>query len=266
MELITIILSSLLGILSPAGFVVDRVAANAIRNQLDGAETLAVRIDNAPNYRVLQGKAERVRIAGRGLYPLPDVRIAALEVETDPIAIDPSSVQRGHPKLEQPLQAGVKVVLNQNDINRALQSETIAKRFRNLSLDALGGAPAQQLQRYDFVNPHVEFLGNNRLRFQVTLQGQRQSANQVQITAESGLEIIAGHQLQLVDPMIRVNDRPLPAELITLLTGGISQRLDLANLDASGITARVLKLEMDGDTLTLAAFVRVDPTFTASGK
>lgn len=65
MEFLTILLSALLGIVSPAGFVLDRVAETAIRNQLDSAEELSVRIDNTPSYRALQGRVDRVRIAGR---------------------------------------------------------------------------------------------------------------------------------------------------------------------------------------------------------
>jgi hypothetical protein len=263
MEFLTIFLSSLLGILSPAGLVVDRVVENAIRSQLDSAETLAVRIDNAPSYQVLQGKAERVRIAGRGVFPRPAIRIAAVDVETDPIAINPSSLG-GKLKLDKPLQAGVRLVIDRQDINRALQSPAIAQKLRSLSLDFLGGS-AGQLQRYDFVNPQVEFLGNNRLRFQVSLKEQR-SDNQVSIVAESGVAIASGRQLQLIEPTVRINDEALPSQLVSLLVGGVSQRLDLANLENSGITARVLNLEMNQDELTLAAFVRIDPRFLASVK
>jgi hypothetical protein len=260
MELFTILLSALLGIFSPVGFAVDRVAESAIRKQIQSAETLAVRVDNAPSYQLWAGKVERVRIAGRGIYPISGIRIAVLELETDPIAVDPGHLRQGKVQLAQPLNAGVRIVVTAADLNRALQSPQISKKLRDLSLDFLG-SPGQQLERYEFVNPQVEFLNQQRLRFQTQLKSQ-QSDTQIAITVESGIQINSGRQLQLVEPTATINGRPLPPQLIKLLVGGIDQRLDLANLQAQGITARVLSWQLDRQQLSLAAFVQIDPKFT----
>jgi hypothetical protein len=85
------LVSSLLALVSPVGLVVDQIALNAIRSQFEKVDQLQVRIDNAPSYQLLQGKVERVRIAGRGLQ-LKQIRIAAIELETDPINLDPRSL------------------------------------------------------------------------------------------------------------------------------------------------------------------------------
>ncbi len=262
MEFLTILLSALFSLFSPAGFVAEQVAAQAIRNQFDQVETLAVRIDSTPNYQLVQGKADRIRIAGRGIYPEADLRIAALDIETDAIAISPTSLRTGNPQLEKPLNAGIHLVLTREDINRALQSPEVTDRLRNLSFDLLG-SPAQQLERYDFVDPQVTFLENQRIRLQVTLQSQ-QTATQVTIIAETGIQITNGRQLQLIDPIAKINDRPLPPQLINLLVGGINDRLDLAKLEEQGITARILQWNVDRDQLSLAAFIRVEPEFDPS--
>lgn len=255
MEFLTILLSALLGIVSPVGFVVDRVAENAIRNQLADVEDLAVRIDNTPSYQLAQGRVDRVRIAGRGLYPTEDLRIAVLEIETDAIVLDAGRLRAGTPQLEAPLQAAVRLVLTEADINQTLQSEAVAQQLQGINLGALGGINAEP---YDLVRPEINFLGNDRVQFQVTLQGQ-QSGEQNLITIESGLEIIAGRQLRLVDPSADINGSPLPTQLIDFFLLGINQQLDLGNLEASGITARVLKLEIVADELSLASFVQVTP-------
>jgi LmeA-like phospholipid-binding len=166
MELITILLSSLLGILAPIGLVSDRLATTAIRDRLESADTLAVRIDNAPSYQLLQGKVQRVRIAGRGIVPRPDLRIAALEVETDAIALNPTSLRKGKPQLEQPLQAGVRLELTQEDVNRFLQSPAVVERFKTLNLNLPNDA--NQPEPYSIKTVQVDFLTNNRLKFLVT--------------------------------------------------------------------------------------------------
>ena len=262
MEFVAILLSSLIGILSPVGLVADRVAEEAIRHQVKAVEHLAVRIDNAPSYRLAQGRADRIRIAGRGIYPVAGVRIAALEVETDPIALNLASLSTKKPRLDAPLQAGVKLVLNQEDINRALQSEAIAKRFRNLNLNFLSSS-GNASEKFDLVNPQVEFLPNSRLRLQVTLQGQ-QTQHQDRIVVEAGIQMLSGRQLQLVTPTIHLNDQTLPPQIIALLTGGINQYFDLRRLQSAGITARVLSLETQDNTVTMAGFIRLDPSFSAS--
>ena len=49
MEFLTILLSSLLGLIAPTGLAVDRTAENAIRSQLNKVDRLEVRVDNAPS-------------------------------------------------------------------------------------------------------------------------------------------------------------------------------------------------------------------------
>src|SRR4028118_1069135 len=169
MEFFTILLSGLLAVLSPVNLVADKVTEGAIRARFNKVEQLKVRIDNAPNYQLIQGKVERVRIAGRGLWLTPDIRIGALEVETDPINVNlqglRQSGQSPRSSLRQPVQAGVRLVLTQEDINKALQAPAVAARLRLIGSRILGGSP----ERYEFLNPQVEFLDNNRSRFQVEI-------------------------------------------------------------------------------------------------
>jgi hypothetical protein len=66
MELISIILSALLGGVGTGGVVVDTLAEAALRNQVAGAESLQVRIDNVPNYQLINGRIEHTRVAARG--------------------------------------------------------------------------------------------------------------------------------------------------------------------------------------------------------
>ena len=257
MEFLTILLSGLLALVSPAGLVIDKVIANNLRSRLNKVEQLEVRVDNTPSYPIVQGKAERVRIAGRGLWLTPDIRIGALEVETDPLNVDIQRLRQGGKKsiresLRQPLQTGVRLVLTQDDLNKALQSPTVKARLRVLGSRLLGGSP----ERYEVVNPRLEFLGNNRIRFQVELL--QKEAEPTQLLVESGLSFAAGHSLTLVEPVVTVNGEPLSPFIVSGLIEGVSRRFDLRTLEERGITARVLQLKIETRELQLAAFVRVN--------
>lgn len=260
MELITILLSGLLGLVSPAGLVIDRIAENAIRSQFKKVEQLQVRVDNAPSYQLLQGKVERVRIAGRGLQlKRQDIRIAALELETDPIDFELRNLGQRQPKLERPFQAGVHLVLTEQDINQALKSPRLIARLRNLGISELRNPASVLVQRYELVNPRVEFLENNRLRFQVELtQG---NVKPLAIMVESGLGVLAGRQIQLVAPFsVSVNGVVVPNQLVNAIATNLNKQLDLRNLELYGLRARLIKLKVSQDELEIAAFLRVEPS------
>jgi len=257
MEFFTILLSGLLAVLSPVNLVADKVTEGAIRSRFNKVEQLKVRIDNAPNYQLVQGKVERVRIAGRGVWLTPDIRVDALELETDPLNVDLQRLRagsQGSPRasLRQPIQAGVRLVLTESDLNKALASPNVAARLKIIGSRALGGSP----ERYEFINPKIELLGSNRLRFQVEVQ--EKDAQPLALIVESGLNIVSGRSLQLVEPVVSVNGKPLSSLLVAAFTRGISNGFNLRTLEERGITARFLQFKVDKGELDIAAFVRVD--------
>ena len=56
MEILVLILSSLISVLSPLNFAADKVAENAVRSQFKAAEVVKVRIDSAPLHNPTFGK------------------------------------------------------------------------------------------------------------------------------------------------------------------------------------------------------------------
>ncbi|MGI0487103.1 DUF2993 domain-containing protein [Pantanalinema rosaneae CENA516] len=254
MDILTIVLSSLLGLVSPVGVVTDQVVAATIRDQLDSVEELRVRIDNAPNYDIVQGKADRIRIAGRGVFPLKDLRLAVVELETDPVNLNRRRLQRGRLRLQEPFRAGVRLVVTEADINQALRSPNVLKRLQRLARQFLGS----QAGDYTIQNSQVEFLANQRVRLQTELQSMG-SPDRLAIEVESGLDIVAGRQLRLLQPTVQLNGTAVPEAIVIAVTDRLPSMLDLQQLEASGITARVLQFKLDDNQAELAAFVQVTP-------
>jgi hypothetical protein len=259
MEFLTILLSGLLGLVSPVGIVVDRTAENAIRSQFAKAGELRVRIDNVPSYQLLQGKVERLRIAGRSLQlKRQNIRIAVLELESDRIEIKPRSLTR-KPQLKKPLQAGVRLVLTQEDINQALRSPQVIARLQNLNINLRYFANTRAKTVYNLVNPQVQFLPNNRLQIQAELQ-EKQKSKPLLIKAESGVSIVNGRQIELINLVAEVDKVEVPPRLINVILNKINKRLNLRNLEGGRVQARILKLKISQGELEMAAFVRIDPS------
>lgn len=264
MEFFTILLSSLLGLIAPIGLVIDRSAESAICSQFEKVEQVQVRVDNTPSYQLLQGKVERVRIAGKGLLLKQlGIRIDTLELETDPIDVNLRSLPPRQLKLNQPFQAGVRLVLTQQDINKALQSPLVAASLRdldiNIDIKEVNKPDNDSEQSYDFVNPRVELLANNRLRFQVELQEQG-NIKPLALTVESGLNVVAGRQLQLVKPVVYIDQEAVTDELVSAIANNISQKLNLGDLERNGLKARILQLNVNPQKLEVATFIRLEPS------
>ncbi|MFB2934838.1 DUF2993 domain-containing protein [Aerosakkonemataceae cyanobacterium BLCC-F154] len=270
MLFLVIFLSTLLGVLESVGVFVDRFAENAIRQRFEKVEQLQVRIDNAPNYQLVGGKVQRVRVAGRGLWLTKEARIAVLELDTDPLNVDLQGIRGGKvpplAALRQPAKAAFRLVLTEKDVNNLLQSPKISQQLQQLSSRFLGSAGGQQIESYEIINPRIEFLAENRLRFQVELRQkegtgteQPNTDQKLAVIAESGLRIVNGHQLELISPKVSINENTIPEFLIGALAQNFIDELDLKKLQDSGITARILNLELNQEQLEIAAFVQVEP-------
>lgn len=259
MEIVVAILTSLLAIASPVGAVVDQLAEDAIRDQIAGAEQLQVRIDNVPNYQLINGRVDHVRVAGRGVYPVPGLRIATLDLETDPIDVDLASLQQGRLKLDEPAAAALHLVMEADDINAFLQTDWVQTWLAQFQFGLPGQSGGREANRYGLVNPTVKFVEGDRIGLVVDLQD-RVLNETIAIDVELGLAIANGHRLQIIDPHITIDGEAAPPQLLTSLIDGASEKLTLQALEASGITARVLNFQVRNNELDVAVFAKVDPS------
>jgi hypothetical protein len=282
MEILTIALASLLGIGSSGGIVLDRIAQSKIRSQVISVEQQAVRIDNQPNYRVAQGKLSRVRIASRGVRIQPGIRIASLDLETDPIAVKLSNIkldniERLRESLAVPAAGALKVVLTEKDLNQALQSTEIQAQLQKTLNRAIASKAGSTNISYQLSDIQLKLHPKNRLQVSVKLSRPRPKRNlnlesnstsgtyrakntsrELAVSLELTVKVINGKKVRLLDPQGTVNGRPMSSRLLNGFAVGISDRLNLNTLSADGILARILQLEINEDNLQLISFVRLE--------
>jgi hypothetical protein len=260
MELFAGLLTTILGIAGAPGIAIDKIATDFLRGQIVRADALEVRVDNAPNYQILLGNVDRIRVAGRGVYVLDFLRIDQIDLETDPISIDINGLQSGKIVLRRPLQAAVRVVLLSTDINTALRSPSIQSSFKSLSIDITGTNRNPEI--LDLINPEVTFLESNRIRLAATLQSQpkptQPKPTQLKVSVNAELKTIGGTKLQIVNPRIELEGTPVPEKIAQAFAQGLNKVLDLRQLESKGITARVLKLEFTEGKMQVIGFAKMD--------
>ncbi|PZV01031.1 MAG: DUF2993 domain-containing protein [Leptolyngbya sp.] len=261
MELITIILSALLGVAGSGGVVVDTLAEAALRDQLAGAETLQVRIDNVPNYQLVNGRIEHTYIAARGVETrqIPGLRIDSIDIETDAVDVDLARLQQGTLVLDQPAQAALRLRLNDDDLNAFLQSPLVQGWLDSLEFTLPGAVGQREQNRYGLANPSLEFLAGDRFRIVVDLQD-RVTQENVAIAVELGLTVLNGHRFALVDPSITVDGEDTPPQLLESFVQGAQERLTLRRLEALGVVARVINFKVRDNELDVAIFARIEPS------
>lgn len=261
MELLTILLSGLTALLSLTGVVVDKNIEAAFRSQIDHAEELQVRTDNAPSYQIINGKIDKVRVASRGLWVTKDLRLDTLEIETDPLAVNLQAIQADgktpRSSIQQPIQAAIRLKLNESDLNNFLKSPEAIAQLQKMTTSMLGGAAASSLNKdYQITNPQVKFLANNRLGLSAELKDPG-SGETLPVKLETGVNVIGGRKFQLVEPTATVGGTQVPPFLLAGLTAGIGDRLNVDMLEQRGLSTRILQFKVNPQQLELAAFVRI---------
>lgn len=273
MELVAILLSGLLTGLSVAGIFVDGAVESRARSRFSDVDQLEVRVENAPSYRLLEGEVDRIRVASRGVQLTPDIRLDALEIETDPLSVDLETLRSGEVQnlrsaFNAPLQVGVRAVLTEADLNQALRSPQIQARLQQVTSRLGDRLPPSFGQISQLTSPQITLLDNGRIRFQGNLQFQstpERPSQEFQVRFETGLAIVGEQRLQFVDPTAIVNNRPLPPVFVSGLAKQVSSRLNLATLADAGIVARLLQLKVDDNQVEVAAFVRLESLQNTTG-
>lgn len=251
MDIIAGLLALIAGLGGGAGYLSDQAVTHLLHQNLDSAEILEVRLQSTPNTKVLRGDIDRVLLAGRGLVIEPYPRIAILELETDPLSLD-----LGNPvELRHPLQAAFRLELLEADLNATLQSEVILAEFQGIQADLplLGG----EAQVFDLLNPAITFLANNRLRLAARLEP-RNDDPPLDIEFTALVVVVEGNRLTLQDTEFLLNAVPVPQEITEAFLAGLNEALDLTQLEAQGITARVLELTITENQLQVLGFIRLE--------
>lgn len=260
MDIVALLVSALMAVAAPTGVVVDTLATDALRRQVAEVEDLSVRIDNVPNYPVIQGRIDPIWVAARGVYlrQLPALRIAALDLETDPLALDLGSLRRGKLSLNAPAQAALRMRIQEEDINAFLGSSQVQAWLEDLQFNLPGETADRAQRRYGLANPQVNLLANNRLWIGVDLEDRVLEAT-LPITLETGIVMANGHQIDLIDPHLEIEGEAVPLALVSPLAAGALEAFSLRRLEAWGLTSRVLALAIHDHELDLAIFARLDP-------
>ena len=256
MEIVAGLLALLAGLGGSANFAIDRLARGAVADRLDSAEVLEVRIQAAPNVKLVGGQIDQILLAGRGLTLEPYPRLQLLEIETDPVQV---GLNDGELELLSPLQAALRFELMETDLNAALQSPAVLEQFQDIEAELPVFGARDEPEIFSLETPAVELLGQNRLRLKarLVLQSDGDTEGELEIDFATRLQVEAEQRLLLLEPAMMLNGEPVPEEIADAFASGISRALDLSVLDDPTIVARILDVTVTEDSLSAVGFVQL---------
>ncbi len=271
MEILVSVLSGILAIASSVNMIGDRLVEKEIRSLAQEVDTLAVRIDNTPNYDALGGKVKRVRVATRDLKISSEVAFKALEVDVDAINISLQELLKedlvteidGVPTLrlrelfESDVQMATRVVLTQEQLDNILQSESINSTLSERLSDILNGVSDNDGE-FIINSFELDLIDKNRvaLRMKITdTEGEYgDKGEEIDVDLELNIKVLDGSNFELFDQKIYVEGEEIEPENDVLRARPLTFRV----LEEVGLEIRVLQWNSDPDELELALTFRAD--------
>jgi hypothetical protein len=222
-----------------------------LSTQLDEVENLEVDIRTDPG-KLLQGELESVKIEGQGLVMQKDLRAEELEVKTNSIAINPLSAAFGKIELTRPTEADAHVVLAEQDMERAFNSEYIHDKLQNLDVNVNGQAMTIDTRQVQFRLPGD---GKIALNAEILLN---KTGETKQVSFTTVPRMSAGGEQVSLDEVQYAEGQEVSPELTAALLERAGELLNLRNFELEGMSLRLKGLDVQKGKLTLQANAYVE--------
>lgn len=229
----------------------SKAAEAGLSSQLDEVENMNVDIRTDLG-KVVQGELDSVSVNGKGMVMQKDLRAQEMNVQTGKVAINPATAVFGRIELKHPVDADTHVVLTEQDINRAFNSEYIRDKLQNLDVKVDGQPATIDTQRVEF-----RLSGDNKIGLSADISlhetGETQQVSFTAVPRTHG----DGQSISLEDVQY-AGGQEISPELTTALLDKASELLDLRNFELEGMSLRLKGLDVQKGSMTLQAEAHVE--------
>lgn len=229
---------------------ISEAAKVGLESQLDQVDNLDVSV-KTDTEKLVQGNLDSVEIAGEGLIMEKDIRTEELDIETKPISINPFKAIFGEIELEQPTEAIANVILTQEDIERAFNSDYIRQKLENLEIEIEEKPVKIKTKQIEF-----KIVDDRKINlFAQVFLPESQEAKQIAFSAilEKSRR---GHKIEL-DEITYLDDQRISPDLTGLLIDSAEALLDLRNFELEGMSLRLQELTMQPGRMIIQAETQV---------
>ncbi len=229
----------------------NKAAEIGLSSQLDEVENLNVDVKTDP-LKLLGGEVDAVKIEGEGLVMQKDLRVEELQMQIGNVAINPLSAAFGKIELTKPTKGSTRVVLIEEDINRAFNSEYVRSQLQSQKIHVNGQLMTIVPQQVDFRLP-----GNSKVAISASIL-LRETNETHQVAFSAVPKVGANGQTVSLENVEYGDTKEISPDLTKALIDATSEILNLSNFDLEGMTLRVKQLEVQTGKLIMQAEAYVE--------
>lgn len=224
----------------------SKAAEMGLSSQLDEVEELNVDIRTNP-IQLMQGELESVSIEGKGLVMQEELRTEKLQMQVGNIAINPLSAAFGKIELSHPTQAETKVVLTEQDIDSAFNSDFLQEKLQNMEVNLQGQPVTVDTQKVEFSLP-------DRDKFRLDATFYLRETGETKKTAFTAVpEIVSSGNRISIEQVEYKEGQEISPELTEALLDKSSELLDFSNFELKGMSLRLKNLDVQPRNLIVEA-------------
>jgi hypothetical protein len=228
---------------------ISKAVEMGLSSQLDEVEKLEVDVRTNPG-SLMQGEVDSVQIEGKGMVMKQELRTEKLTVQTGSIAVNPLKAAFGNIELTRPTDASTIMLLKEDDIERAFNSQYIKDKLQNLEINVDGQPVKVNTQRVEFKLPGE---GKVAIAADVTLVETGEDKH-VAFTAVPKMAL-SGQQVELQE--VQPTTEGDASELTNCLVQSAQELLDLRNFEVPGMDLCLNKVDIRQGEMELKADARV---------
>lgn len=223
----------------------SKVVEVGITSQLDAVKDIAVDIRTDPG-DLIQGEINSAVITGKGLVMKQDLRVEAVEVCTNKVAVNPLGAVLGNIELTRSTDAKAHLILTEVDLNRAVNSEYLQQKLQGLKMQVDGNLVTIDVQEVD-----IQLLDDNHFVITANL-----SIRELGKPAKLSASIIPsvkdnGHRIAF--EILSVEEEGITKESAISILEELTNLLDLRNFDIPDIDLRLDRLNIEKGKMVIQA-------------
>lgn len=228
----------------------NQVATFALSTQLDESERLEVQVKTDPG-KLAQGRVDGLIIDGEGLVMQEDLRMQAMRIETNPIAVNSLKALTGNLELTEPTQGSAHILLVEADLDRAFNSPVLGEQMQNLQVEVEGKPVTIDIQQVD---THLLAEGKVGIDARIFIQ---ETGETQQVSFQTTPHIVEGGRGVALEEVEYARGKELSPELTEALVRKARAILNLSNFEMEGIALQIQDLSVEAGQLTLQAVANI---------
>lgn len=231
--------------------MLSQAVETQLSSQLDEVEKIIVDVRTDLG-KMVQGKADSVAVAGSGLTMQKDIRVQDILIYADRLSINPLSAIFGEIKLNQPLDTIFRVVLTEEDINRALNSDYVKAKLSPLELSVDGQIVPVELQ----LPLSLHLPEGGKMQFSANMLV-HEPGNTQQLGFTASFFPRTHEHPVLLEEFRCTPGKGISVELTAAFMQKLKEVVNLPYFQVEGMKIRIQELSVQEGSLTLIAEARV---------